>query len=143
MNRDSIYLPRDVIGLLQTLQSAGHTAMWWAAACVTACWAAPRGLGHLYLGPAGGDAPPVCRPSADFDRRKARHGGGGAHGKPYEMTTYRLDGNYQPPPSRTRCSSWTTCQGPGPAGFYHQRHGLRPGQGIIDLYGGRMTWRRA
>ena len=26
MNRDSIYLPRDVIGLLQTLQSAGHTA---------------------------------------------------------------------------------------------------------------------
>ena len=26
MNRDSFYLPRDVIGLLQTLQSAGHTA---------------------------------------------------------------------------------------------------------------------
>ena len=26
MSRDGIYLPRDVISLLQTLQNAGHTA---------------------------------------------------------------------------------------------------------------------
>lgn len=60
------------------------------------------------------------------------------HGKPYEMTTYRLDGNYHDhrhpdavqfvddlPRDLVR------------ADFTNQRHGYAPGRGIIDLYGGR------
>ena len=68
MNRDSIYLPRDVIGLLQTLQSAGHTA-YVVGGCVR----------DSLLGRTPGDWD-ICtsaRPEEMCRRRKARHGGGG------------------------------------------------------------------
>ena len=120
MNRDSIYLPRDVIGLLQTLQSAGHTA-YVVGGCVR----------DSLLGRTPGDWD-ICTSARPEEMRRLfavhqliltgeKHGTVAVvlHGKPYEMTTYRLDGNYHGRPA----------QGPGPARFYHQRHGLRPGQG--------------
>ena len=87
MNRDSIYLPRDVIGLLQTLQSAGHTA-YVVGGCVR----------DSLLGRTPGDWD-ICTSARPEEMPRC----GAVRGRP--------------------------AQGPGPAGFYHQRHGLRPGQG--------------
>ena len=131
MNRDSIYLPRDVIGLLQTLQSAGHTA-YVVGGCVR----------DSLLGRTPGDWD-ICTSARPEEMRRLfadhqliltgeKHGTVAVvlHGKPYEMTTYRLDGRLpRPPPSRCGAVRGRPAQGPGPAGFYHQRHGLRPGQG--------------
>ena len=96
MNRDSIYLPRDVIGLLQTLQSAGHTAY-----VVGGC-----GRDSL-LGRTPGDWD-ICTSARPEEMRRLfadhqliltgeKHGTVAVilHGKPYEMTTYRLDGSYR------------------------------------------------
>ena len=106
MSRDGIYLPRDVIGLLQTLQNAGHTA-YVVGGCVR----------DSLLGRTPGDWD-ICTSARPEEMRRLfagcqliltgeKHGTVAVvlHGKPYEMTTYRLDGDY------------------------HQRHGLRPGQG--------------
>ncbi len=95
MNRDSIYLPRDVIGLLQTLQSAGHTA-YVVGGCVR----------DSLLGRTPGDWD-ICTSARPEEMRRLfadhqliltgeKHGTVAVvlHGKPYEMTTYRLDGNY-------------------------------------------------
>ena len=95
MNRDSIYLPRDVIGLLQTLQSAGHTA-YVVGGCVR----------DSLLGRTPGDWD-ICTSARPEEMRRLfadhqliltgeKHGTVAVvlHGKPYEITTYRLDGNY-------------------------------------------------
>lgn len=95
MNRDSIYLPRDVIGLLQTLQSAGHTA-YVVGGCVR----------DSLLGRTPGDWD-ICTSARPEEMRRLfadhqliltgeKHGTVAVvlHGKPYEMTTYRLDGSY-------------------------------------------------
>lgn len=95
MNRDSIYLPRDVIGLLQTLQSAGHTA-YVVGGCVR----------DSLLGRTPGDWD-ICTSARPEEMRRLfadhqliltgeKHGTVAVvlHGKPYEMTTYRLDGDY-------------------------------------------------
>ena len=94
MSRDTIRLPHDAYRLLQTLRAAGHSA-YVVGGCVR----------DSLLGRLPGDWD-ICT-SARPDEMKAlfcsqrliltgeKHGTVAVilHGKPYEMTTYRLDGS--------------------------------------------------
>ena len=96
MSRDTIRLPHDAYRLLQTLRAAGHSA-YVVGGCVR----------DSLLGRMPGDWD-ICT-SARPDEMKAlfhdqrliltgeKHGTVAVilHGKPYEMTTYRLDGSYR------------------------------------------------
>ena len=96
MSRDTIRLPHDAYRLLQTLRAAGHSA-YVVGGCVR----------DSLLGRLPGDWD-ICT-SARPDEMKAlfcsqrliltgeKHGTVAVilHGKPYEMTTYRLDGSYR------------------------------------------------
>ena len=96
MSRDTIRLPHDAYRLLQTLRAAGHSA-YVVGGCVR----------DSLLGRMPGDWD-ICT-SARPDEMKAlfcsqrliltgeKHGTVVVilHGKPYEMTTYRLDGSYR------------------------------------------------
>ena len=96
MTRDTIRLPHDAYRLLQTLRAAGHSA-YVVGGCVR----------DSLLGRLPGDWD-ICT-SARPDEMKAlfcsqrliltgeKHGTVAVilHGKPYEMTTYRLDGSYR------------------------------------------------
>lgn len=96
MSRDMIRLPHDAYRLLQTLRAAGHSA-YVVGGCVR----------DSLLGRLPGDWD-ICT-SARPDEMKAlfcsqrliltgeKHGTVAVilHGKPYEMTTYRLDGSYR------------------------------------------------
>ncbi len=60
------------------------------------------------------------------------------HGKPYEITTYRLDGDYHDHRHPDRCSLLTTWpQDLARRDFTINAMAYAPGEGIIDLYGGR------
>ena len=139
MNRDSIYLPRDVIGLLQTLQSAGHTA-YVVGGCVR----------DSLLGRTPGDWD-ICTSARPEEMRRLfadhqliltgeKHGTVAVvlHGKPYEMTTYRLDGNYHDHrhPDAVQFVD-DLPRDLARRDFTINAMACAPGKGIIDLYGGR------
>ena len=139
MNRDSIYLPRDVIGLLQTLQSAGHTA-YVVGGCVR----------DSLLGRTPGDWD-ICTSARPEEMRRLfadhqliltgeKHGTVAVvlHGKPYEMTTYRLDGNYHDHrhPDAVQFVD-DLPRDLARRDFTINAMAYAPGRGIIDLYGGR------
>ena len=139
MNRDSIYLPRDVIGLLQTLQSAGHTA-YVVGGCVR----------DSLLGRTPGDWD-ICTSARPEEMRRLfadhqliltgeKHGTVAVvlHGKPYEMTTYRLDGNYHDHrhPDAVQFVD-DLPRDLARRDFTINAMAYAPGKGIIDLYGGR------
>lgn len=96
MSRDTIRLPRDAYRLLQTLRAAGHSA-YVVGGCVRDSL-----LGRL---PGDWDICTSARPDqlrAIFHDQRLiltgeKHGTVAVilHGKPYEMTTYRLDGSYR------------------------------------------------
>ena len=139
MNRDSIYLPRDVIGLLQTLQSAGHTA-YVVGGCVR----------DSLLGRTPGDWD-ICTSARPGEMRRLfadhqliltgeKHGTVAVvlHGKPYEMTTYRLDGDYHDHrhPDAVQFVD-DLPRDLARRDFTINAMAYAPGKGIIDLYGGR------
>ena len=139
MNRDSIYLPRDVIGLLQTLQSAGHTA-YVVGGCVR----------DSLLGRTPGDWD-ICTSARPEEMRRLfadhqliltgeKHGTVAVvlHGKPYEMTTYRLDGSYHDHrhPDAVQFVD-DLPRDLARRDFTINAMAYAPGEGIIDLYGGR------
>lgn len=131
MSRDTIRLPHDAYRLLQTLRAAGHSA-YVVGGCVR----------DSLLGRLPGDWD-ICT-SARPDEMKAlfcsqrliltgeKHGTVAVilHGKPYEMTTYRLDGSYRDHrhPDNVQFVD-DLGRRPGTAGFHDQRHGLRPRRG--------------
>lgn len=131
MSRDTIRLPHDAYRLLQTLRAAGHSA-YVVGGCVR----------DSLLGRLPGDWD-ICT-SARPDEMKAlfhdqrliltgeKHGTVAVilHGKPYEMTTYRLDGSYRDHrhPDNVQFVD-DLGRRPGAAGFHDQRHGLRPRRG--------------
>lgn len=96
MSRDTIRLPRDAYRLLQTLRAAGHSA-YVVGGCVRDSL-----LGRL---PGDWDICTSARPDqlrAIFHDQRLiltgeKHGTVAVilHGKPYEITTYRLDGSYR------------------------------------------------
>lgn len=96
MSRDTIRLPRDAYRLLQTLRAAGHNA-YVVGGCVRDSL-----LGRL---PGDWDICTSARPDqlrAIFHDQRLiltgeKHGTVAVilHGKPYEITTYRLDGSYR------------------------------------------------
>ena len=139
MNRDSIYLPRDVIGLLQTLQSAGHTA-YVVGGCVR----------DSLLGRTPGDWD-ICTSARPEEMRRRfadhqliltgeKHGTVAVilHGKPYEMTTYRLDGSYRDHrhPDNVQFVD-DLASDLARRDFTINAMAYAPGEGVIDLYGGR------
>lgn len=96
MSRDTIRLPHDAYWLLQTLRTAGHSA-YVVGGCVRDSL-----LGRM---PGDWDICTSARPdemrALFHDQRMIltgeKHGTVAVilHGKPYEMTTYRLDGSYR------------------------------------------------
>ena len=96
MSRDTIRLPHDAYRLLQTLRAAGHSA-YVVGGCVRDSL-----LGRM---PGDWDICTSARPdemrALFHDQRMIltgeKHGTVAVilHGKPYEMTTYRLDGSYR------------------------------------------------
>ena len=139
MSRDGIYLPRDVIGLLQTLQNAGHTA-YVVGGCVR----------DSLLGRTPGDWD-ICTSARPEEMRRLfagcqliltgeKHGTVAVvlHGKPYEMTTYRLDGDYHDHrhPDAVQFVD-DLPKDLARRDFTINAMAYAPGKGIIDLYGGR------
>ena len=140
MSRDTIRLPHDAYRLLQTLRAAGHSA-YVVGGCVrdSLRWAAC---------PATGD---ICT-SARPDEMKAlfcsqrliltgeKHGTVAVilHGKPYEMTTYRLDGSYRDHrhPDNVQFVDDLAAD-LARRDFTINAMAYAPGEGVIDLYGGR------
>lgn len=96
MSRDTIRLPHDAYRLLQTLRAAGHSA-YVVGGCVrdSLLGRLPGDWDICTSARPRRDEGAVPRPAPDPDRRKARHGGRHSARKPYEMTTYRLDGSYR------------------------------------------------
>ena len=139
MSRDTIRLPRDAYRLLQTLRAAGHSA-YVVGGCVR----------DSLLGRLPGDWD-ICT-SARPDEMKAlfcsqrliltgeKHGTVAVvlHGKPYEMTTYRLDGNYHDHrhPDAVQFVD-DLPRDLARRDFTINAMAYAPGKGIIDLYGGR------
>lgn len=139
MRQERIRLPRDAEWLLQTLQAAGHSA-YVVGGCVR----------DSLLGRQPGDWD-ICTSAHPAQMRELfadhqlvltgeKHGTVGVvlHGKVYEMTTYRLDGDYHDHrhPDRVRFV------GELPADLARRDFTINamayaPGEGVIDLYGGR------
>ena len=139
MSRDTIRLPRDAYRLLQTLRAAGHSA-YVVGGCVRDSL-----LGRL---PGDWDICTSARPDqlrAIFHDQRLiltgeKHGTVAVilHGKPYEITTYRLDGNYRDhrhPDSVQFVDDLAADL--ARRDFTVNAMAYAPGEGIIDLYGGR------
>ena len=139
MSRETIRLPRDAYWLLQTLRAAGHSA-YVVGGCVR----------DSLLGRAPGDWD-ICT-SARPDEMRAlfhdqrllltgeKHGTVAVilHGKPYEMTTYRLDGSYRDhrhPDSVQFVDD--LAEDLARRDLTINAMAYAPGEGVIDLYGGR------
>ena len=139
MSRDMIRLPHDAYRLLQTLRAAGHSA-YVVGGCVR----------DSLLGRLPGDWD-ICT-SARPDEMKAlfcsqrliltgeKHGTVAVilHGKPYEMTTYRLDGSYRDHrhPDNVQFVDDLAAD-LARRDFTINAMAYAPGEGVIDLYGGR------
>ena len=139
MSRDTIRLPHDAYRLLQTLRAAGHSA-YVVGGCVR----------DSLLGRLPGDWD-ICT-SARPDEMKAlfcsqrliltgeKHGTVAVilHGKPYEMTTYRLDGSYRDHrhPENVQFVDDLAAD-LARRDFTINAMAYAPGEGVIDLYGGR------
>ena len=139
MSRDTIRLPHDAYRLLQTLRAAGHSA-YVVGGCVR----------DSLLGRLPGDWD-ICT-SARPDEMKAlfcsqrliltgeKHGTVAVilHGKPYEMTTYRLDGSYRDHrhPDNVQFVD-DLASDLARRDFTINAMAYAPGEGVIDLYGGR------
>lgn len=139
MARDTIRLPRDAAWLLQTLRGAGHTA-YVVGGCVR----------DSLLGRQPGDWD-LCT-SARPDQMRAlfrdrqliltgeKHGTVGVvlQGKVYEITTYRLDGAYRDHrhPEQVRFVG-DLARDLARRDFTINAMAYAPGEGVIDLYGGR------
>ena len=139
MSRDTIRLPRDAYWLLQTLRAAGHSA-YVVGGCVRDSL-----LGRM---PGDWDICTSARPdemrALFHDQRMIltgeKHGTVAVilHGKPYEMTTYRLDGSYRDhrhPDSVQFVDD--LAEDLARRDFTINAMAYAPGEGIIDLYGGR------
>lgn len=139
MSRDTIRLPRDAYRLLQTLRAAGHSA-YVVGGCVRDSL-----LGRL---PGDWDICTSARPDqlrAIFHDQRLiltgeKHGTVAVilHGKPYEITTYRLDGSYRDhrhPDSVQFVDDLAADL--ARRDFTINAMAYAPGKGIIDLYGGR------
>ena len=139
MSRDTIRLPRDAYRLLQTLRAAGHSA-YVVGGCVRDSL-----LGRL---PGDWDICTSARPDqlrAIFHDQRLiltgeKHGTVAVilHGKPYEITTYRLDGSYRDhrhPDSVQFVDDLAADL--ARRDFTINAMAYAPGEGIIDLYGGR------
>lgn len=139
MSRDTIRLPHDAYWLLQTLRAAGHSA-YVVGGCVRDSL-----LGRM---PGDWDICTSARPdemrALFHDQRMIltgeKHGTVAVilHGKPYEMTTYRLDGSYRDhrhPDSVQFVDD--LAEDLARRDFTINAMAYAPGEGIIDLYGGR------
>ena len=139
MSRDTIRLPRDAYRLLQTLRAAGYSA-YVVGGCVRDSL-----LGRL---PGDWDICTSARPDqlrAIFHDQRLiltgeKHGTVAVilHGKPYEITTYRLDGSYRDhrhPDSVQFVDDLAADL--ARRDFTVNAMAYAPGEGIIDLYGGR------
>lgn len=139
MSRDTIRLPRDAYRLLQTLRAAGHSA-YVVGGCVRDSL-----LGRL---PGDWDICTSARPDqlrAIFHDQRLiltgeKHGTVAVilHGKPYEITTYRLDGSYRDhrhPDSVQFVDD--LAEDLARRDFTINAMAYAPGEGVIDLYGGR------
>ena len=139
MSRDTIRLPRDAYRLLQTLRAAGHSA-YVVGGCVRDSL-----LGRL---PGDWDICTSARPDqlrAIFHDQRLiltgeKHGTVAVilHGKPYEITTYRLDGSYRDhrhPDSVQFVDDLAADL--ARRDFTVNAMAYAPGEGVIDLYGGR------
>lgn len=139
MRQNTIRLPGDAMWLLQTLHAAGYSA-YVVGGCVR----------DSLLGRQPGDWD-ICtsaRPAemrALFGDRQLiltgeKHGTVGVvlHGKPYEITTYRLDGAYRDHrhPDKV-CFVEDLAQDLARRDFTINAMAYAPGEGVIDLYGGR------
>ncbi len=145
MSRDTIRLPHDAYRLLQTLRAAGHSA-YVVGGCVR----------DSLLGRLPGDWD-ICT-SARPDEMKAlfcsqrliltgeKHGTVAVilHGKPYEMTTYRLDGSYRDHrhPDNVQFVDDLAAD-LARRDFTINAMAYAPGEGVIDLYGGAQRSGRA
>ena len=139
MSRDTIRLPHDAYWLLQTLRTAGHSA-YVVGGCVRDSL-----LGRM---PGDWDICTSARPDqlrAIFHDQRLiltgeKHGTVAVilHGKPYEITTYRLDGSYRDhrhPDSVQFVDDLAADL--ARRDFTINAMAYAPGEGIIDLYGGR------
>lgn len=139
MSRDNIRLPRDAYWLLQTLRGAGYSA-YVVGGCVR----------DSLLGRTPGDwdictsARPEQMRALFKDQRLLltgeKHGTVAVilHGKPYEMTTYRLDGSYHDHRHPDQVQFVTDLAADlARRDFTINAMAYAPGEGVIDLYGGR------
>lgn len=139
MRQGNIRLPQDVIWLLQTLRTAGYSA-YVVGGCVR----------DSLLGRQPGDWD-ICTSARPAQMRQLfagkqlilageKHGTVGVvlHGKPYEITTYRLDGAYRDHrhPDQVRFVQDLAAD-LARRDFTINAMAYAPGEGIIDLYGGR------
>lgn len=139
MTREGIRLPRDAMWLLKTLHGAGYSA-YVVGGCVRDSL-----LGRQ---PGDWDLCTSARPEqmrALFQDQQLiltgeKHGTVGVvlHGKAYEITTYRLDGAYHDHrhPDKV-CFVGDLAQDLARRDFTINAMAYAPGEGIIDLYGGR------
>lgn len=140
MSRETIRLPRDAYWLLQTLRAAGHSA-YVVGGCVR----------DSLLGRMPGDWD-ICTSARPAEMRELfhdqrliltgeKHGTVAVilHGKPYEMTTYRLDGSYRDHrhPDSVRFVDDLAAD-LARRDFTINAMAYAPGEGVIDLYGGRQ-----
>ena len=139
MRQENIRLPQDVIWLLQTLHTAGYSA-YVVGGCVR----------DSLLGRQPGDWD-ICTSARPAQMRQLfadkqlvlageKHGTVGVvlHGKSYEITTYRLDGTYRDHrhPDQVRFVQDLAAD-LARRDFTINAMAYAPGEGIIDLYGGR------
>lgn len=140
MRQERIRLPGDAQWLLQTLHTAGYSA-YVVGGCVR----------DSLLGRQPGDWD-ICT-SARPDQMRAlfadqqliltgeKHGTVGVvlHGKPYEITTYRLDGQYRDHrhPDRVQFVG-ELAEDLSRRDFTINAMAYAPGEGVIDLHGGRQ-----
>ena len=139
MGRYPIYIPRDAVWLLHTLRSAGHTA-YIVGGCVR----------DSLLGRTPGDWD-ICTSARPAQMRELfagcqliltgeKHGTVAVvlHGKPYEMTTYRLDGTYHDHrhPDGVQFVDDLSAD-LARRDFTVNAMAYSPGGEIVDLYGGR------
>lgn len=140
MSRETIRLPRDAYWLLQTLRAAGHSA-YVVGGCVR----------DSLLGRMPGDWD-ICTSARPAEMRELfhdqrliltgeKHGTVAVilHGKPYEMTTYRLDGSYRDHrhPNSVRFVDDLAAD-LARRDFTINTMAYAPGEGVIDLYDGRQ-----
>lgn len=139
MRQESIRLPQDALWLLQTLRAAGHSA-YVVGGCVR----------DSLLGRTPGDWD-LCTAARPEETRAlfagqqlvltgVKHGTVGVvlHGKVYEITTYRQDGAYRDHrhPDQVHFVG-ALADDLARRDFTINAMAYAPGEGVIDLYGGR------